>query len=212
MSRPAQPSVWCRAHEPDERGVALLVVIVGTAFLAALGAVLTLASTTEVAIGVSYREATETLYAAESGVEFVMQEVAAIDDWTGLGVDAVPSAFVDGTPGGTRAVGGETIDLATVTADLNRPVSPGPGPVRPWVLHSFGRLRDLVPFAAGDNETYLAVWVAKYADGSGAPPDPNALTILGQAYGPRGGRRIVEVLVEKAGAQTIRRRAWRQPR
>jgi len=197
------------ASRSDDRGMVLIVVLVTITLLAALGAAMTLATTTEVAIAANYREATETLYAAEAGVAFVMQEVAAIADWTGVATGSGQSAFVDGSPTGMRAVGSAVFDLADATNKLNAVAPAAPGAVPPWVLHAFGPLQDLVPASAGRAPVYVAVWIANHAL-SADESMQGALSILGQAYGPRGSRRGVEVIVEKAGVSEVRRRAWRE--
>lgn len=193
----------------DDRGMVLIVVLVTIALLAALGAALTVATTTEVAIAANYREATETLYAAEAGVAFVMQEVAAVADWTGVAAGSGQSAFVDGSPAGTRVVGSSLVDLTDATDTLNAIAPAGPGAVPPWVLHAFGPLQDLLPPSAGRAPAYVAVWIANHAS-SADESMRGALSIFGQAYGPRGSRRAVEVIVEKAGVSGVRRRAWRE--
>ena len=57
--------------------------------------------------------------------------------------------------------------------------------------------------------SYVAVWIANHAS-SADESMRGALSIFGQAYGPRGSRRAVEVIVEKAGVSGVRRRAWRE--
>jgi hypothetical protein len=187
----------------------LIVVLVTIALLAALGAAMTLATTTEVAIAANYREATETLYAAEAGVALVMQEVAVVADWDGVAAGSGQSVFVDGSPDGTRVIGSAVLDLTDATNDLNAIAPAGPGAVPPWVLHAFGPLHDLIPASAGRAPAYVAVWIANHAS-SADESMRGALSIFGQAYGPRGSRRGVEVIVEKAGVSGVRRRAWRQ--
>ena len=192
----------------DEHGIVLIVVLVSISLLAALGAALTLATTTEVAIAANYREATETMYAAEAGVAFVMQEVTAVADWSDVATSPGQSVFVDGSPAGTRVVGSAVLDLGDATDNLNAVAPAGPGAVPPWVLHAFGPLQSLVPSSAGRAPAYVAVWIANHAS-SADESMRGALSIFGQAYGPRGSRRAVEVIVEKAGSG-LRRRAWRE--
>lgn len=195
-----------RAHE---RGVALVMVLIAVTLLAALGAALTLASAVETAIAANYREATETLYAAEAGATFVMQEAAAIADWGDAATGAGQSAFVDGPPAGVRVVGAVTLDLEAETSNLNSTMPAGPGAVPPWVLHAFGPLQDMAPSAAGRAKAYVAVWIANHT-ASADPSMRGALSIFGQAYGPRGSRRAVEVIVDKVDASSLRRRSWRE--
>jgi hypothetical protein len=189
--------------------MALVGVIVVVALLAAFGAALVLATTTEIAIAANYREATEVRYAAEAGVAFVMQEVAAIEPWDDVASGPGQSAFVDGPADGVRSVGAVTFDLTDATSDLNANVPAGPGAVPPWVLHAFGRFQDLTPFASGRSPVYVAVWVANHSVSSDASMR-GALSIFGQAYGPRGSRRAVEIIVDKVDATSVRRRSWRE--
>ena len=197
------------ASNRDEHGFALVGVIVVMALLAALGAALVMATTTEVAIAANYREATETLYAAEAGVAFVMQEVAAIEDWADVALTSGESAFVDGPVDGVRTVGATTLDLAAATSDLNTTVPAGPAADPPWVLHAFGRFRDLVPSAAGRPDAYLVVWVANHSSSTDESMR-GALSIFAHAYGPRGSRRAVEVVVDKVETTSLHRRSWRE--
>jgi hypothetical protein len=193
----------------NERGVVLIVVLVMVALLAALGATITLATATEVAIAANYREASQTLYAAEAVVAFVTQEVAVIADWSSVGNVAGGSAFVDGAPGGVRTVGAATLNLTDATDQLNAAAPAGPGGTPPWVLHAFGRLADLVPGMPARAPVYVAAWVANHSS-SADPAMRGALSIFGQAYGPRGSRRAVEIVVEKADPSTVRTRLWRE--
>ena len=195
----------------DDHGVALVIVMMTITLLTALGTALTLATIAETAIAANFRDATEAFYAAEAAVEFAMQEVAAVSNWSDVISAPGQSAFVDGPADGLRTVGAVTLDLADATRDLNA-VAPGPpGAASPaWVLYAFGRFRDLVPSSPSRSQIYVAVWVADRSDltdeGLSAP---TALSILGQAYGPRGGRRTVETVVVQEGASAIRARAWR---
>ena len=52
---------------------ALFVVLVGSLALAVL---------TETAVAANHRDAAHALYAAEAAVEFVLQEIALVEDWT----------------------------------------------------------------------------------------------------------------------------------
>jgi hypothetical protein len=189
--------------------MALVGVMVALALLGALAAALVLATTTEVGIAANYREAAEALYAAEAGVAFVTQEVAAIEVWDAVASTAGESAFVDGPVEDVRTIGAVTLDLGVATDALNATMPAAPGADPAWVPYAFGRLQDLTPPSTGRSPVYVAVWVANHA----TSPDPvmrGALSILAQAYGPRGSRRAVAVILEKADTFSVRRRSWRQ--
>jgi hypothetical protein len=195
-----------------ENGVALVIVMMTITLLTALGAALTLATITETAIAANYRDATEALYAAEAAVEFAMQEIAAVPDWSDVISESGRSAFVDDPADGIRTVGAVTLDLTQETRDVNAIAAAAPGAASPArVLYAFGRFQDLVPSSLSRSQIYVAVWVA---DRSETPGDetsvPEALSILGQAYGPQGSRRSVEAIVTKADTSTIRALSWRE--
>jgi hypothetical protein len=153
-----------------DQGIALVIVMMTTALLAAMVGSLALVSLTETAIAANYRDASEALYAADAAVEFALQEIARVEDWSEL----------TGEPG------------QTVLID--------------------GPFQDLVPDVAGAPRVHVTVWLA---DRSPEPKDdaasPRVISVVGQALGGRGSRRLVEVLAEKAGSSAVRVLAWREP-
>ena len=185
-----------------ERGVALVIVMMTITLLTALGAAVTLATITETAIAANYRDAVEALHAAEGAVEFVMQELAGVADWSDVIAGSGRSAFVDGPAGGSRTVGAVSLDLTQATVDANAIATPTPGSASPpSVLYAFGRFQALVASGTGRSQVYVAVWVA---DRSSVPGEPDTLSVLGQGYGPRGGRRAVEAIVRKTESSAVR--------
>ena len=196
----------------DDSGVALVIVMMTITLLTALGTALTLGTIAETAVAANYRDATETLYAADAAVEFATQEVAAVADWSDVISEPGRSVFVDGQAGGLRTVGATALDLSEATRDVNKVAGGGPGTAGgSWVLYAFGRFEDLVPSGVSGSQIYVTVWVANRSD---TPEEdrsgPDALSILGQAYGARGSRRTVEVIVVKESASTIRTQSWRE--
>jgi hypothetical protein len=195
-----------------EQGIALVIVMLLIVWLTALGSAMTMAAMTETAIAANYREATETLYAADAAVGFVMQELASVADWRDAVSEPGGSAFTDGPPAGMRMVGPFELDLTDATAEADALAAAPPGAVAsPSVLYAFGRFRDLAPFVSNRSTTYVVVWVA---DRSAAPRDdtsaPDRLSVLGQAYGLRGSRRAVEALIEKTDTSRPQVIAWRE--
>ncbi len=204
----------CEVRRCDrcEQGIILVIVMMTITLLTALGAALTLVTITETAIAANYRDATEVLYAAEAAVEFATQEIDAVADWSDVISQSGQSAFVDGPAGGLRTVGAATLDLTDATRDVNVLAAGASGAAsRDWVLYAFGRFQDLVPSSPSRSQIYVTVWVA---DRSETPEDersgPDALSILGQAYGARGSRRTVETIVAREGASPMQTRSWRE--
>ena len=205
------PSHLAPSH-PCDRGIALVIAMMTITLLTALGIALTLVTIAETAIAANYRDATEALYAAEAAVEFATQEIAAVSDWSDVISGSGRSAFVDGPAGGLRTVGAVTLDLTDATRDVNVIAAGVTGTASgDWVLYAFGRFKDLVPSSPSRSQIYVTVWVA---DRSETPADersgPDALSILGQAYGARGSRRTVETIVVKEGASPMQTRSWRE--
>ena len=200
----------------NERGIALILVMMTMTLFAALAGSLALAALTETAVAVNHRDAADALYAAEAAVEFVLQEIALVEDWTEVLAAPGQSTFVDGEPAGVRRVGAATIDLSQASVDVNAAATPPAGAVAgASVLHAFGLFSDLVPGAPHGSGTYVAVWLA---DRSPSPKDedapPAALSVVGEAFAGRGIRRAVEAVVErtaeKADTSAVRLLAWRE--
>src|SRR5688572_9008416 len=196
----------------NERGIALILVMMTMTLFGVLAGSLALVALTETAVAANHRDAADALYAAEAAVEFVLQEIARIEDWTEVVAAPGQSSFVDGEPAGVRRVGAANIDLSQATVDVSAAATPPAGAVAgPSVLHAFGRFSDLVPAARPASGTYVAVWLA---DRSPAPKDedapPAALSVVAEAFAGRGIRRGVEVLVEKADTSAVRLLAWRE--
>jgi hypothetical protein len=160
--------------------------------LATLAATVVLSTVIETTISFSHREAAETFYAAEAGLAYAVHELRETVDWDAiLGGDA-SSAFIDGAPGGSRAVGAVFIDFDAATADLN---ALNPSGAQPYRLYAHGYLADLMPTA--EVRAYVIVWLADRSPAGASDP---VLGISAQAYGPTGSRRGVEALLARVSA------------
>jgi hypothetical protein len=104
----------------SERGFAIVIALMAMLLLSALGAGLVLTTTTETMISGNYRDSSEAIYAADAGVERVMQDLLATPDWNQILSGAEQSPFIDGPPSGERPTPfGGTIDLTKATNMLN---------------------------------------------------------------------------------------------
>jgi Tfp pilus assembly protein PilX len=174
----------CAHHSRTcEDGIALIVALLATLVLSALGLSLMIMASTETLIAGNYRDGVEAFHAADAGLERAIPELAASPDWSAVlgssgGVrSATPSSFSDATLAALLA-DGRTMDLVTRTNLLNCPhvFPPAATPCtaaqmdhaageRPWGsnnprwrLYANGRLSALA--AAIDSPFYVAVWVA----------------------------------------------------
>jgi Tfp pilus assembly protein PilX len=165
-----------------EDGIALIVALLAIVLMTALGMALMLNSQTETMISANYRDATEAEYAADAGIERVMDDVLTVPDWNTLltspdGVKAgVTSAFIGASSVNSITLAdGRTLDLTAATnmincaktttcsdSDMNTSTVD-----RPWGvnnprfrLYAWGPMNDIIPTGTVNSPYYVAVWVA----------------------------------------------------
>jgi PilX N-terminal len=211
-----------RARLADERGAALIIALMAMMLLTALGAAVVMVSNTETHIAGNYRNSQEALYAADAGVERVVQDLLLIPRWNDILAGTAQSGFVDGAmtspktlPGGghlTLCCGPNTataqLQAETDTANLWLANNPQ------WKLFAWGPLQDMLPNSQIDSPMYLAVWVAddpadgpdiNTADGNPLVDTNGTLTLHAEAVGPSGTRKVVEVTVARTSSLEIER-------
>jgi len=212
-----------------EQGAALIIALMATMLLTALGMTLVLMSNTETMISGNYRNSQEALYAADAATERVVQDLLLIPRWNDIlagdtsssptcsGISpfypksATTSGFIDSSTTVTIPDSNQTIDLLKATCNLQNGTNGSAiwGANNPtWRLFAWGPMRDLLPNNVIDSKMYLAVWVADDpADGDGNPlQDSNGvLTLHAEAYGPSGTRKTIEVTVAKTSSTEIER-------
>lgn len=194
-----------------EDGVALLVALLATTLLAALGLALVLATTTESRVAANFRGSHESFYAATAIAELVLDDLLALPDWNLVVSGSAASTFVDGAPTGTRTLSdGTSLDLGGIVnmancqktvscsdADMNA-VSPDRpwGPNNPrWRLVAYGRVDSMLPPGAIVSPYYVTLMAA--ADPSN---EPGVLALRAEAFGPGGGHKAIELLVARSAA------------
>ena len=212
----------------NQRGVALILVLLVMMTLCALALSLALLISTESRVAASYHDGIEVAYAAEAAIERVLPDLAAEGDLNGVLAGLSVSSFTDGPAGLRRMPDGTFTDLHTLTsmlncgqpacndADLDDVSEDRPwGPNNPrWTLYAHGAL-------GTDSRVYAVVWVADdpsesdmdpLMDGGGEDnPGRGRLAVVAHAYGPAGTRRIVEATVARE-ASGMRVLSWREIR
>ena len=202
-----------------QRGIALILVILVTSFLSAIGLGLALIVLMDRLATGNLRGSVAMLYAADAAIELATRDLAQIADWNLVLSGAVRSPFADGEPSGDRAIpGGGAIDLTTETNQLNcgrdsdctlaqieantRQRPWGANNAR-WRLFAYGPVGNIVHFAR-PAPCYLAVWFADDAreddedplsDAGPQSPGHGVLRVRAAAYGPLGTRRAIEAEV-----------------
>ena len=156
--------------------MAMIVVVLGTVLLSALGASLVMVTSSEAMAANNFRRAQESLYAADAALERALDDVRSASSWDLLIDGSLQSSFIDGLPSGTRTLtDGSTIDLGRwlnllncrkptpcSAADLSTVSAERPwGSNNPvWRLFAYGPLRALLGSDAVDSSYYGLVVVA----------------------------------------------------
>ena len=209
----------------DERGTALLLVMVLVLVLGAVGAAVSIASRTETLIAANFRQERETLYAAEGAVARAIQDLASHPDWSLVLSGTVSGTSTDGAAIGPRRLpGGDVVTLCCTASSLTAGVQDrGLGgrswgaDTPQWQIFAWGPVADWLPARRIDSALYVVVWVADDPeDGDGNPAvDSNSIVLLhGQALGPLSGRRAIDALLRREAPHPapVRIISWREGR
>jgi hypothetical protein len=199
-----------------EDGIALIVALMATMLMTALGVALILTTSTETMITANYRNAQEGLYAADAALERAMDDILTVPDWNNLLNGSTQSAFIDGTPSGTRSLpDGTQIDLSQLVnlsncgkvsscsaSDLqanftgDRPWGPN-NPV--WQLYAYNRLDAIVPSGSVNSQYYVVVLVADDpSDDDNDPLHDGGTCVAGQTC-PNPGLGVLSLRAEAFG-------------
>lgn len=209
----------------NDRGAALLITLMAVALVAALGLILLLGMATDTWISSGHRVSHVAFYAADAILEHTLQEIRGAPSLDAILNGSMRSSLavtVEYLPDGT------TLDLPSLGATVQRDsdATRVPHADRPaWRLFGYGPLV-LLTGEGSDGPAYLAIWVADdELDGDGNPAsDSNGILLLhAEAYGERGGRRVIEaalarVTIEPDGSEVpdegavTRLVAWREVR
>ena len=194
-------------------GAALILVLMATTLMAALGTGLLVLTSIERGMAANHRWSVQTMYGAEAAAEFGIAELRRVANWSGVLSGAVGSAFVDSTRRPQLPASGR-VDLDVITAELqaesNRESSWGSdNPL--WRLFAWGSLAGLTGTPAQDTRVYVAVWVAddgREMDGDPRTDTNDVVLIHAEAYGPAGARQVVDITAARV-AGDVRVLAWR---
>lgn len=228
-----------------EAGAALVIVVLATCVVVTLSLLLALLTRVETEVASNALEAVHTLALAEGAAEYAAAELSGLASWNTALTGAVTSTFYDGARGMRLVAGrtvhleeetarvtcgriscvGRRWDEVTASRPWGRN-----NPV--WQVFASGRAEDLLGALRGLLPGYVVVWVADDASENdadqledGGPPVAEARSVVNPgagvislkvvAWGPRGSRRELDIVVERAdpAAQTgILVRSWREGR
>jgi hypothetical protein len=216
-------------HSPhvlrNERGVAMIIALLSVLLLTALGLGVLMTTTTEATITSNFRDGGEAMYAADAGVERVLQDLLTVPDWNRVLLGEVQSSFVDGAPSGVRTFpeGGGSLDLLAATNMLNcNKIAPCTAaemdamtPARPygtnnarWKLFAYAPLSQVIETGTVLSPLYVIVWIADdpaETDNNPATDANGVLLMRAQAFGPAGATNIVEVTLARTNSTEFER-------
>jgi hypothetical protein len=206
----------------NDRGIALIMVILFTSFLSVLGLGILLAVFMDRLATGNMTGSVAMLYAADAGIELAARDLAAAADWNPVLSGGIRGSFTDGAAGGTRGLpGGASVDLTAATNILNcgKPDSctaaemDANSPERPWGvnnprwrLYVHGPMEQLAPLLR-PAPCYLAVWIAD--DGREQDDDPGSdaaeeepghgiVRVYAETFGAGGATRAIEAELKRA--------------
>lgn len=193
-----------------EEGVALIIALMATMLLTALGSALILLTTTETAITTNFRNAQEALYAADAGIERVVQDLLTVAEWDDVLAGTLQSGFAEGSLSPTLP-DGTPISLTAETTNLQSETDTFGvwGPNNPvWRLYAYGPINGLLPTGTINSLDYVAVWVAddpSDTDGNPLVDTNGVLTLHAVGYGPSNTRKVVEAAMAESSSTEIER-------
>lgn len=209
-STPTRSTRTARPHLADEQGAALLMALMASLLLTGLGIALVYMTTTETAITANYRDGQEALYAADAGVERVVQDLLSQNDWNRILSGEVQSGFFESATS-VKLANGETLDVELLRSNLQDQTTTANvwGSNNPtWRWYGRGFASSLLPEGGLDNRSYIVAFVGD--DPSEIDNDPSrdsngVVTLHVEAYAATGGRKVIEVTVSRTASAEIER-------
>jgi hypothetical protein len=213
----------------NERGISLIIALMSTLLLTALGLGLLMVTMTETMLSANHRDGGEAVYAADAGVERVMQDLLTVPDWNRILSGALQSSFIDGAPGGTRTLpDGSILDLSAATNMMNCAKAttcsdadmdawtldrPFEADNPRWQLYAYSPLRDIIDTGTIASPMYVAVWIADDAAETDGDPHTDGTSGLGagvlmlraRAFGPNGSEATIEVTLARTDTTELER-------
>jgi Tfp pilus assembly protein PilX len=185
-----------------EEGSALLVVLLASSLLAALGLALAALSSVETVIASNQRAGSQLAYAADAALEGVLADLLTIANWSDT-LSGAASSRLQGHSTPPAGAGQAPVTLAqltaTVQAEFDAQGSWGANHPR-WRMFSHGWLTELAPMATADSDEFIATFVADDLgenDGDPVVDSNRRIQVTARAMSPRGIYRSMLMTVEQ---------------
>lgn len=218
----------------DERGLALVLVLLCAMLFLALGGALVAVVSSEATISATFREGAAASNGAEAAIARVLPDLAVATDVNAVLRGASTSSFNDGAVGVRRLPDGTILNLAEATdiqrcshvgcttAHMDAVTAERPWGVNNarWQIYGSGWLRDMTP-AADAPHVYVIVWIGDDPleadadpltdDGDVNAPGHDVVLLRAVAFAAYSARRRIEVVVHREGGN-VRVTSWREIR
>ena len=198
----------------SESGAVLVLALIISALLAALGISLVMVADTERRAAANAATSAQSLAAADAIVSRSLTDLRRAPDWTQLVNGTQTSAFADQSRRITLTPG-DTVDLDARTAEIQAQSAAFGADTPRWQLFAWGPLSRLDNDEPIDSTQYLSAWLADDPNDEDGDPltDSNGrITVHGEARGPGGAMRVVEASVERTDEGVMRVLSWREVR
>jgi hypothetical protein len=187
----------------DDCGSALLLALVLTMFVTAIGLGVITLTDTEMTVTQNFRAGQETLGAADAALERAFVDLAELPSWIALPSGTLRSTFFASSLTPTVMSHG-VVDVDRMTRDLQARTTASArwGANNPvWHLFAHGAVSALAPGAIRSS-AYLLVWVADdpaETDNDPAVDTNGVVSVVAQALGPTGTARAIAATVAGPG-------------
>jgi hypothetical protein len=208
----------CASRARKEHGAALLMALIVTLFVSAVGGALMVLAATDRRIATAEESRDVARGLAEVLLERVFQDLLQAPDWSAVLSSGAGATFRDtGLP--PAAVRAQVGDLAALTLNVQREADDfnrwGPDGPR-WRLYAFGPADRLVARAASfraESSFYVIAWVADDPGEGDGNPDADCnetIQVRADAFGPFGTRQAMLATVRRKSGM-LQVVSWRTP-
>jgi hypothetical protein len=201
----------------DDRGAAVIVALLASGLLAALGLSLVLLGDMERRVAANYASSLEGFYGVDAAVDRAMQDLGLLPQWDAVLSGIVQSSFTDASRRPALAPN-EVIDLDALTIDVqsaSRAAGSLGANTPVWRLFAWGPISRMGPVGWVDSAPYIAVWIAddpSETDGNPAADANGIISVHAESFGLGGARRMVEATVARVSSGALRLMSWREIR
>jgi hypothetical protein len=209
-----RPSTW----QASDHGAALVLVLLTGVLITALGVLVLRVVDVDTSAAAAARDGAVTEHAAEALLEYAIDELARMPDWSPVLGGLVGSRFRDASLQPVSPVAGR-LDLVALTASLQAETNvrwAAGGNTPQWRLFASGPLESLAGTLGPPLGPYLMAWAADDegdADGNPGIDANSTIRVSVEARGRRGSRRLFDAVIARTATPgVVRLVSWKEGR